>query len=160
MTRPELHEDFADLLDSFVDHGVRFLLVGAHALATHGVERATGDLDIWVAPDPQNAQRVHDALAAFGAPLAAHGVRVSDFANPGNVYQLGLPPRRIDVLTSITAVPFDEAWRDRQTVLVAGHEISVAGRQTLLRNKRATGRPKDLLDVRALELLSGEQRDP
>ena len=150
MTEPVLHPDFADLLAFFHDHDVRYLIIGAHALAAHGVQRATGDLDLWVEPSVQNATRVFSALAEFGAPLEAHGIVLDDFTHPGNVYQMGLPPRRIDVLTSITAVEFSDAWADRTHVRINGRSIPVAGRASLIRNKQATGRPKDANDVLAL----------
>lgn len=103
---------------------------------------------------------MYNALSDFGAPLAAHGIRVADFAAPGNVYQLGLPPRRIDVLTAITGVSFEQAWEDRTMLMVTGHDVPVAGRQTLLVNKRATGRPKDMIDVLALERAEVQTRKP
>jgi hypothetical protein len=104
-----LHDDFRDLLLELEGAGVRFLVVGAHALAVHGVPRATGDLDLFVARDSGNAARLVDALVRFGAPLEAHGVTARDFEREGTVYQLGLTPRRIDLLTSISGVEFDEA---------------------------------------------------
>ena len=131
--------------------GVQFLIVGAHALAAHGLPRATGDLDVLVRPDPDNAQRVYRALAAFGAPMAAHGVSAADFEAPGNVYQLGLPPRRIDMLTQISGVIFEEAWESRLVIEIDGAPVAVLGRAELVRNKRAPGRPKDLVDADAVD---------
>lgn len=146
-----LNVDFLDLLEALARAQVEFLVVGAHALAAHGIPRATGDLDVWVRPTPENAARVVTALEAFGAPLHAHGVGANDFERPGTVYQMGLPPRRIDVLTQISGVAFDEAWPGRKTVLISGNEIGFLGREAMLRNKRAAGRPKDLLDADQLE---------
>lgn len=146
-----LNADFRDLLEVFAEAEVQFMLVGAHALAAHGIVRSTGDLDVWVNPQPDNARRVVAALARFGAPLAQHGVTSADFERLGTVYQLGLPPRRIDVLTSISGVAFDEAWPQRVEVPLGAHALMVLGREALLANKRAAGRPKDLLDVEALE---------
>lgn len=151
MSKAELNEDFVDMLDALLQEQVEFLLVGAHALAAHGLPRATGDIDIFVRPSADNALRVMKALARFGAPTAAHGIHASDFEAPGNVYQIGLPPRRIDLLTEISGVPFDEAVANAVTVQVAGHEIPVIGRNELIRNKRAAARDKDLLDAEALE---------
>ena len=108
MTRPDFNDDFRDLLDSFHELAVEHIIVGAHALAAHHLPRATGDLDIFVRPSADNATRVYRALARFGAPLAAHGVTESDFAVEGTVYQLGLPPRRIDILTSINNITFNK----------------------------------------------------
>lgn len=157
MERPELNDDFVDLLRSLVEGGVTFLVVGAHALAVHGVPRATGDLDILVEPSVENAARVIAALNAFGAPLSAHGVSQSDFERADNVYQIGLPPRRIDILTSISGVTFDEARASRVLVTQAGIEVPVIGRDALLLNKRAAARPKDLVDADALEALASRR---
>lgn len=148
---PRLFEDVRDLLMAFVECGVEFVVVGAHALAAHGIPRATGDFDVLVRPSAENAPRVMRALAVFGAPVAAHGVTADDFVRPGVVYQIGLPPKRIDVLTQISGVLFDEAWDSRLVVDVDGVRFAVLGRDALLKNKRASGRTKDLLDVRALE---------
>lgn len=148
---PTLYQDAVDLLDEFADAGVRFLVVGAHALAAHGLPRATADFDVWVEPSPANAARVVAALRAFGAPLEAHSVSAADFEQPGAVYQLGLPPRRIDILSRISGVGFDEAWAERAEADLHGRTVPVLGRASLLTNKRATGRAKDALDVAALE---------
>jgi hypothetical protein len=130
--------------------GVEFLIVGAHALAAHGIPRATGDLDIWVRPTPSNAERTYAALARFGAPLT--DLTREDLVRAGTVFQIGLPPARIDILTSITAVTFEEAWPRRLVAEVApGLQAPVLGREDLLRNKRAVGRPQDLADVARLE---------
>ena len=137
MSAPSLNEDF--------------MIVGAHAMAVHGVPRATGDLYILVRPEPDNAKRVLGALQRFGAPLAQHGITEAAFVQPGSVYQLGLPPRRIDLLTAISGVSFEEAWNTRTRAQLQGREVCVLGRDCLLRNKRATGRPKKLADVRLLE---------
>lgn len=147
---PELLEDSADLLRALDEAEADYIIVGAHALAAHGIPRATGDFDVLVRPSRGNARRVVEALRRFGAPLEAHGVSVEDFARPGTVYQLGLPPRRIDLLTSITGVDFDEAWDTRVVANVAGRPLTVLGREALLANKRATGRDKDLVDVKSL----------
>lgn len=145
-----LDRDFLDILRALVETGVEFLVVGAHAMALHGVPRATGDLDILVRPTPGNARRVIQAVRAFGAPVEAHGVRPSDFEAPDTVYQIGLPPRRVDLMTSITGVEFDEAWNSRQVVEIAGMAVPFLGRAALIRNKRAAGRDKDLVDLRLL----------
>lgn len=135
--------------------GAIFLVVGAHALAVHGVVRATGDLDIWVKPDPQNSECVWQALARFGAPVEAMGLTREDLQRAGTVYQIGLPPRRIDILTEISGVDFDAAWASRITEMIEGLDIPFLGRQTLLLNKRATGRTKDLADAELLEHREG-----
>lgn len=150
MTLQGLNEDFRDLLVLFADGGVEFVVVGAYALALHGAPRASGDIDLFVRPSDLNARRVLGALARFGAPMASAGVTAADLARPGTVYQIGLPPRRIDLLTEISGVSFDEAWDSRVTAEVEGRPVPFLGRAALLRNKRATGRVKDLADLERL----------
>jgi hypothetical protein len=144
-------DDWSDLLHALLDAGARYLVVGAHAMAVHGVPRGTQDLDVWVDRALENAERVWRALAAFGAPLDALQLTIADLTRPDTVIQLGLAPRRIDLLTSITGVPdFDSAWRDRAEHPVRGRSIPFIGRGDLVRNKRAVGRHKDLGDLEAL----------
>ena len=145
-----MNEDFLDMLRALQAAGARYLIVGAHALAGHGIPRATGDLDIWVEATAANAARVWQALTNFGAPIEGLGIEQRDFIEPGMVVQVGLPPRRIDLMTSITGIEFDAAWATHVTVTVAGIAIPVLGRESLLANKRALGRPQDLADVDAL----------
>lgn len=142
--------DFHDLLAAFVANNVRFLVVGAHALAAHGVPRVTGDLDLWVESTPANASSIWRALAAFGAPLESLSISKRDFLQPTQVVQLGLPPYRIDLMTSISGVGFTEAWADRLAGTLFEVPVAFLGREAFIRNKRASGRPKDLEDVRAL----------
>ncbi|MCI0547105.1 MAG: nucleotidyl transferase AbiEii/AbiGii toxin family protein [Candidatus Rokubacteria bacterium] len=150
MTLEGLNEDFRDLLVLFADAGVEFVVVGAYALAFHGAPRASGDIDLFVRPSRENAHRVLDALARFGAPLSSARVTVEDLAQGGSVYQIGLPPRRIDILTEISGVSFDEAWASRVAGDLDGREVSFIGRSELLRNKEAAGRLQDLADVERL----------
>lgn len=144
-----LNPDFRDMLSALSDEGVEFMLVGAYALAAHGFPRATGDLDIWIRRSEENAQRVWRALKRFKAPLSR--LTVDDLKTPDVVFQIGVAPRRIDILTSIDAVSFDEAWPDRKQVEVEGRRFAVIGRDHLLQNKKALGRPQDLADVARLE---------
>jgi hypothetical protein len=144
-----MNRDFSDMLSALSAGRVEFLVVGAHALAAHGRPRATGDLDLWVRPTRENADRVWKALARFGAPLEA--LRVEDLGRPGIVFQIGLPPCRIDILTAIDGVAFEDAWPRRIQVKIGSESVPVLGREDLLVNKRATGRPKDLADVKWLE---------
>ncbi len=146
-----MNEDFLDFLRALDEAGARFLVIGAHAMSAHGTPRATGDLDVWVEADGDNAVRVWRALADFGAPLATLGVTVEDFASASGIVQLGVPPRRIDLLTEIDGVSFASAWRNRFTSTVGGHSVPFLSYDDLLRNKRAVARPKDLLDVELLE---------
>jgi hypothetical protein len=149
----EVPEDFVDFVACFREEGCEFVVVGAHAVAAHGAPRATGDLDIFVRASAENGERIFRALARFGAPVAAHGIRAEDFATAGTIYQIGLPPQRIDVLTAISGVSFDDALRDA----IAGHLgpeiVRCIGMDALIRNKRAAGRAKDLADVETLEEL-------
>lgn len=146
-----MNEDFRDILEALLRTGARFLVVGAHAMAVHGVPRATGDLDLWVSPEPSNADRVWAALASFGAPVGSLGVTRDDLERPGMVIQIGLPPRRIDLLTQLSGLEFERAWANRTTVSMASKDIPVLGRDDLIRNKRATGRTKDAADLEILE---------
>jgi hypothetical protein len=144
-----MNQDFVDLLRAFSDLGVEALVVGAHALAAHGHVRATKDLDVWIRPSPENAERAYRALRAFGAPLIE--LEVEDLATPGTVFQIGVAPVRIDILTVIDGVSFDEAWADKVSATFGGVPVSVLSRANLLRNKRASGRAQDLADVERLE---------
>lgn len=150
MTLDGLNDDFRDLLTAFAEAGVDFVIVGAFALAFHGAPRASGDIDLFVRPDPENSTRVLRALSNFGAPLTAHGISAEDFTQPGKVYQMGLPPRRIDILTEISGVTFDEAASSGLVAEVDGHPIRIIGRAAFIKNKLASGRPKDVADVARL----------
>jgi hypothetical protein len=132
-------------------------VVGAHALAVHGVPRATGDLDVWVRPNAANASRVWRALERFGAPVGALGIEEADLALPDQVVQIGLPPRRIDLLTAISGVEFGAAWESRVERSVEGLAVPFLSRDLLIANKRATGRAKDLADVETLVAGKGER---
>ena len=134
---------------SFIDHEVRFLVVGGYALAVHGHPRATGDLDVWVECTASNAERVYAALRVFGAPLG--DLRKHDLATPGTVFQIGLAPFLIDILTRITGVDFAEAWPNRRETQIDQLVVPVIGRDALLANKRALCRLRDLADVELLE---------
>lgn len=151
MTTPAAHEDFVDLVSCLNAEGCDFVVVGAHALAAHGSPRATGDLDLFVRPARGNAERVIRALARFGAPLGAHGVSIEDFVVPGMVYQIGLPPRRIDLLTELSGISFDDAVSDPLTGHLGSEPVRYIGLEAMLANKRACGRSKDMADVEVLE---------
>jgi hypothetical protein len=144
-------DDWYDLIAALLDANARFLVVGAHALAVHGVPRGTQDLDVWIDSSRDNVERLWHALAEFGAPLASLGVSRDDLLRADTVIQLGLPPNRIDLLTSITGVDdFTAAWDARVERELRGRRVQFLGRDALLRNKRASGRRKDLADVEAL----------
>ncbi len=143
-----MNPDFVDLLRAFVAADVRFLVVGAYALALHGRPRATGDLDIWVDATPNNARRIMRALREFGAPL--EDIAEADFASPGVTYQLGVAPGRIDLLTELTGLTFAEAWPGRLRRPFGDIDVDFIGREAFIQNKRATGRAKDLGDIERL----------
>ena len=148
-----MNDNFKDMLSELSAAQVEFLIVGAYAMAAHGLPRATGDIDFWVRPSSDNADRLMTALHAFKAPL--FDVSVEDFAKPGTVFQIGVPPERIDILTAIDGVTFDEAWPNRKEMVIDGFKVYALGREHLLVNKRASGRPKDLVDVKWLEKHTG-----
>jgi hypothetical protein len=143
-----MNPDFVDLLRAFAAAEVRFLVVGAYALAHHGRPRATGDLDLWVDATPVNAPRIMQALQAFGAPVDE--VSEGDFSHPGVVFQIGVPPGRVDILTQLTGITFNEAWVEREPGRFGDLTVDFIGRDAFVRNKRATGRAKDLGDLEGL----------
>ena len=147
-----MNPDFLDILRALCAADARLLIVGAYAVSVHAEPRATVGLDVWVEPTPDNAARVYEALRVFGAPLRE--LTIDDLARPDVVFQIGLPPRRIDILTSITGVRFDEAWPARVEVDYGDVRVPVIGRDALVANKLALGRPKDLLDVELIRRLS------
>jgi hypothetical protein len=143
--------DFKELLLGFNDEGVEYLIVGAHALAAYGHVRATKDLDVWVWPDPENAVKVLKAVSKFGAPLA--DLTVDDLSRAGTIFQIGVPPLRIDLITAIDGVAFEEAWPDRLEASFGGVPVFVISRHHLILNKKSVGRLQDLADVDRLEAI-------
>ena len=146
-----LNEDYKDMLQALADEKVRFLLVGAYALAAHGYLRATMDIDIWVMPSPRNADAVLRAVQRFGAPL--HDLTAADLQAEGTVFQIGVAPRRIDIITTASGLHFEETFERSLTVDIEGIEVHVPSLDDLIRNKRTAGRTKDLADAEALETL-------
>ena len=146
-----MRSDFRDLLAELLQANARFLVVGAHALAAHGVPRGTVDLDVWIDSTPENAGRVWNALASFGAPLEALKISEADLGRPDIVAQVGLPPWRVDIMTSVSGITFDEAWPDRLEGAFDDLVVPYLGRAAFIRNKKASGRHKDLGDIEALE---------
>jgi len=144
-----VNPDFRDLFAALNGAGAEYLLVGGYALAVHAVPRFTKDLDVWVRPTPDNARRVFGALREFGAPLGDLGE--SELSSPGIVFQIGVPPNRIDILTAIDGVEFEAAWPGRLETTYGALPVHVLGKRELIVNKRASGRPQDLLDADLLE---------
>ena len=145
--------DFRDLICELNTAGAEFLLVGGHAMAAHGVIRFTKDLDLWIRPSVANAERVWTALERFGAPMSR--LQKGDLSRKAMVVQIGLAPNRIDLLTHVDGLEFEDAWQGRIPSQYGDQDVQVLGRNDLIRNKRAAGRPQDLLDADTLE-----QREP
>jgi len=144
-----VNPDFRDLFAALNDAGVKYLLIGGYAVAFHSQPRFTKDLDIWVEATVENADRVFAALKTFGAPLA--NLTSADLTQPDLIFQIGVPPNRIDVLTSIDGVMFTEAWNAHEQTTYGDQSVPVINRTHLIQNKRASGRPQDLLDIKSLE---------
>ena len=144
-----LESDYADLLRAFNDNGVAYLVVGAHAVGYHAEPRATLDFDVWIERSPHNAKRVFKALASFGAPLDR--IKAEDFERSQLVFQVGIQPLRIDILTDIDGVNFEDAYKTRVNGMILDVPAPIIGRAALIANKRAAGRDKDFVDLRRLE---------
>ncbi|HWL93397.1 MAG TPA: nucleotidyltransferase [Phycisphaerae bacterium] len=146
---PHLHQDFKEFIELLNARGVKYLLVGGYAVAFHGVPRYTGDIDFVVEPSPENSIKLIEVLRDFG--FDSLRLNPSDFQREDQVLQLGVEPVRIDVLTSIAGVKFDEAYREREEAEIRGLRVQIIGREHLLRNKRAAARPQDLADCAKIE---------
>ena len=146
-----LNEDYRDILHALADEKVKFLLVGAYALAAHGYPRATMDIDIWVMPSSENAEAVLRALRRFGAPL--HDLTREDLQTDGTIFQIGVAPRRVDIITAASGLQFEETFERSLAMDIEGIEVHVPSVDDLICNKRASGRTKDLADAEALENL-------
>jgi|SRR5947209_4051884 len=144
-----LNLDFKEMLSCLKGEGVDFIIVGAYALAAHGFPRATGDIDIWVRNSSENAQKIMRALSKFGVPVSH--LSEEDFTAPDLIVQLGVEPCRIDLLTGIDGIEFDEAWQNKIGVTIDELEIDILSKEDLLKNKLATGRDKDKGDIIWLE---------
>lgn len=144
-----LNKDYREMLLCLLEENVKFLLVGAYALAAHGFPRATKDIDFFVWATPDNSANLMKALAKFGAPLS--DISASDFSSEGIIFQIGNSPRRIDIVTSIDGVEFDRAYANKATLVLEGVEVPVISMADLITNKRASGRTQDLADVEKLE---------
>ena len=150
-----LNEDYRDILHALSEEKVRFILVGAYALAAHGYPRATMDIDIWVMPSPENAEAVLRALSRFGAPL--HNLTREDLLKDGTIFQIGVAPRRIDIITSASGLQFEPTYRNSISINIEGIEVRIPSIEDLILNKRSTGRTRDLADAEALESLKNHE---
>ena len=144
-----LNNDYKDILQSLSNKKVKYLLVGAYAMAAHGYPRSTMDIDFWVMPDPENASLVLEALEDFGAP--SDNLSPNDFLEKGIIFQIGVAPRRIDILTSVDGLEFSDAFANSELIEIEGISVHVLSVPDLIKNKRSTGRTKDLADVETLE---------
>lgn len=144
----EIQSDFKELLELFNSHKVEYLITGAYALAFYGAPRYTGDIDLYIKPDSENAGRIVKALDQFG--FGSLGLKANDFTTPGQVIQLGVPPARIDIITSISGVSWEEAEKGKIAGNCGGIPVYFIGREQFITNKHATGRQKDLADLEAL----------
>ncbi len=144
-----LNEDYKDILQLLLHNNVKFLVVGAYAMGAHGYPRATGDFDIWVEASAENAKRVYRALAEFRAPLAE--ITEQTFCQSGIIFQIGVAPRRIDIITRIDGVEFDKAYSERDQIQIDGLNTPFISKQNLIKNKLSTGRDRDRLDAEYLQ---------
>jgi hypothetical protein len=145
----KLSKDLREFIELLNSHAVEYVVVGGYAVAYHGYPRYTGDIDFFIRPTDSNAELLLEVLDVFG--FGEVGLTREDFTTPGRIVQLGLPPNRIDLVTGITGVTFDEVWGNRVPASLDGIPVSLIGKEELLRNKRASGRAKDLADVEAIE---------
>jgi len=143
-----LNEDYKEMLQILLKNEAKFLVVGAYAMGACGYPRATGDIDIWVESSPDNSGRVYKSLSEFGAPLAE--LNKGSFCEKGIIFQIGIAPRRIDVITQIDGVEFSRAYENRQEVEIEGLKIPFLSKADIITNKEATGRDKDKADVKYL----------
>jgi predicted nucleotidyltransferase len=151
-TPMEPHEEFREFAESFLSHGVKFMVIGGYAVTAHGHPRYTGDIDFFVEKSPENAERIVKAIHEFFGPLPE--VKTENFLDDKRMSQFGVPPYRIDILVSILGVTFEDAYARREMLPLAGIHIPFIGLEDLKNNKRSTGRHKDLGDLEALERLS------
>lgn len=150
----KLNSDLREFIELLNSHKVEFVIVGAHALAWHGLPRYTKDIDLLIATDPVNSASLEQVIGAFG--FGSTGLSSEDFSKPGQVIQLGLEPNRIDILTSISGVDWQEAWESRVRGELDGLPVSFLGRAAYIKNKLASGRPQDLADVTRLREILGD----
>ena len=143
-----LNKDYKEMLQLLLEEQVNFILVGAYALSAHGYPRATGDIDIWVKADEANSKKIYQALSRFGAPLDQ--INENGFAGEGIIFQIGVAPRRIDIITQIDGVTYDEADEDKIVVEVEELKLPIISLSKLIKNKMSTGRERDKLDAKFL----------
>ncbi len=144
-----LSQDFKEFVELLIKNDVAYMIVGGYAVGVHGHPRYTGDLDIWLNPTQHNAKKIFKCVCEFG--FGSLGLNESDFIKEGNIIQLGYPPLRIDLLTSIDGVVFEDCFENRKMVEIDDLVINFIGYQDLLQNKRSSGRPRDIDDIEHLQ---------
>ncbi len=144
-----LNKDYKEMLQILLKNKVRFLVVGAYAMGVYGYPRATGDFDIWVEATKENSNRIFKSLIEFGTPIKE--INDTTFSEKGIIFQIGVAPRRIDIITEIDGVVFDEGYITRQEVEIENIKIPFLSKDNLIKNKQSTGREKDKLDVENLK---------
>jgi len=144
-----LNEDYKEMLQILLNNKVKFLIVGAYAMGAHGYPRATGDFDIWVEANPENSQKIYNSLSQFGSPL--FNITQETFAKKGIIFQIGVPPRRIDIITHIDGVEFKTAYKTKKIIRLENLSIPFLSKTNLIKNKQSTGREKDKIDVKYLK---------
>lgn len=152
----KLHRDLREFIELLNSHGVEYLVVGGHAVAFHGHPRFTADIDFWVRPENGNGRRLVEVLRGFG--FEQLGLAANDFVEPERIVQLGQPPHRIDLLTSVSGVDFDTAWQTREAGVLDGLPVSFLALESLIENKLASGRANDLADVAQLKAIAAARR--
>jgi len=145
---PMLNDDYKEMLQLLKSNDVKFLVVGAYAMGAYGYPRATGDMDIWIMASGENSQKVFNALREFGAPLVQ--INEAAFASRDIIFQIGVAPRRIDIITSIDGVEFEQAWQHKVEIDIDGLNVPFISKSDLIKNKESTGRDKDVLDAKIL----------
>ncbi|MEK6564542.1 MAG: hypothetical protein AABZ65_05910 [Candidatus Omnitrophota bacterium] len=143
-----LNEDYKEISQILLNNKVKFLVVGAYAMGAYGYPRATGDFDIWVESSSENSKKIYKSISEFGAPLS--GVTKKTFAEKGIIFQIGVAPRRIDIMTLIDGVTFKEAYKTKEIIEIEGLRIPFLSKENLIKNKQSTGREKDKLDANYL----------
>lgn len=140
-----LNEDYKEILQILLSHKAKFLIVGAYAMGAYGYLRATGDFDIWVEASAENSKKIYKSLSEFGAPLS--DIAEKTFTEKGIIFQIGVAPRRIDIITHIDGVTFEEAYKTKESIEIEGLQVPFLSKENLIKNKQSTGREKDRLDA-------------
>lgn len=144
-----LNEDYKEMLQILLDNEVKFLIVGAYAMGAYGYPRATGDFDIWVDTSIENSKKIYKSLFEFGVPIS--DITENTFTEKGIVFQIGVAPRRIDIVTHIDGVNFEEAYRTKEIINIENLPLPFISKENLIKNKQSTGREKDKLDIKYLK---------